>query len=150
MFQMRYDPEAKDPEKGFGSWHEDHAGLVAVPEPAEPREPAYHRRNASPDREKRTKTDRHPDVHLEQATYVTMYEGRDEHLRNRKAGWPIGSGPAESYCRHVVQERCKFSGMHKSPVDLRNVLAFRSAILNERFDSLWAHHARVTRWRKAA
>jgi hypothetical protein len=268
---MRQDPDAKDLEKGAEGWHEAHAGLVAVPGPAEPREPAYHRRDASPDREKRTKADRHPDVRLEQATYVATYEGREQHLLRlkaeavrrgwtpetetavigdgspwihedtrvlfpgavhildwhhamghlamvrdlvflpgcaegaawysrqetklwdgepgpvirsirrladtctkrvavklkteagffrkrrdlmrypafREAGLPIGSGPAESACRHVVQERCKCSGMRWSPEGLRNVLAVRTAILDDRFDELWASHARLMR-RKAA
>jgi hypothetical protein len=272
MLQMRHDPDAEDRKKGSEGWHEAHAGLVAVPESAEPREPAYHRRDASPDREKRTKADRHSDVRLEEASYVATYEGREEHLRKlkaeavrrgwttetetavvgdgspwihqdtrvlfpgavhildwhhamghlaaardrvfqpgcaeaaawysrqetklwegepgpvirsirylaetsskrvaeklrteasffrkrkklmnypafRRAGWPIGSGPAESACRHVVQERCKCSGMRWSPEGLRNVLAVRTAILNGQFDALWASHAWLIRRKGAA
>jgi len=272
MLQMRYDPDAEDRKKGSEGWHEAHAGLVAIPGPTEPREPAYHRRDASPDREKRTKADRHSDVRLQEASYVATYEGRAGHLRKlkaeavrrgwtpdtetavigdganwihrdtralfpgathildwhhamdhlvavrdlafhsgcaegaawyarqetklwegepdpvirsirylaktskksvakklrteasffrkrkkqmnypafREAGWPIGSGPAESSCRHVVQERCKCSGMRWSPEGLRNVLAVRTAILNDRFDSLWASHARLIRRKEAA
>jgi len=272
MLQMRYDPDDQDREKGSEGWHEGHAGLVAVPGPAEPREPAYHRRDASPDREKKTKADNHPDVRLEEATYVATYEGRKVHLQKlkaeavrrgwtpetktailgdgspwvhgdtrklfpdaihildwhhamnhlakardlafhlgcaegaawysrqetklwdgdpdpvirsilylartshkaaakklrteaaffrkrkkiidypafRKAGWPIGSGAVESACRHVVQERCKCSGMRWSPEGLRNVLAVRTAILNNRFDELWANHVGWNRFEAAA
>lgn len=56
----------------------------------------------------------------------------------REKGLPIGSGAVESAARHVVQERCKCSGMRWSPAGLRNVLAVRTTILNGRFDELWA------------
>ncbi|MFH0965420.1 MAG: hypothetical protein V2A58_15580 [Planctomycetota bacterium] len=66
----------------------------------------------------------------------------------RAAGWPVGSGPVESACRYVVQERCKCSGMRWSSKGLRNVLAVRTTILNQRFDDLWAAH--LARSRRAA
>ena len=59
----------------------------------------------------------------------------------RAAGWPIGSGAVESACRHVVQERCKCSGMRWSTRGIRKILAVRTTILNDRFNELWAAHA---------
>jgi hypothetical protein len=59
----------------------------------------------------------------------------------RAAGWPIGSGAVESFCRHGIQERCKCSGMRWSPQGIRNILAVRTTILNARFNELWSAHA---------
>lgn len=59
----------------------------------------------------------------------------------RAAGWPIGSGAVESACRHVVQERCKCSGMRWSTRGIQRIMSVRTTIIGDRFDELWAAHA---------
>ena len=68
----------------------------------------------------------------------------------RSMGLPIGSGAVESACRHVVQERCKCSGMRWSPEGLRNLLGVKTAIINRRFDDLWRTHTRRAERKTAA
>ena len=92
MVPMRFDPVGDDPEKAKAGWHEAHAGLVAIPGPAEPHEPKYRRKDRSPDRKAKTKADSHQDVKLYEQTYVATYEGRDGHLRKlrveaERRGW---------------------------------------------------------------
>jgi len=266
MAPMRFDPVGDDPEKARAGWHEAHVGVVGIPGPCEPREPAYRRKDRSPGHKRKSRADEHPDVKLFDQTYVATYEGRQGHLEQlyvearrrgwtpqtqtaligdganwvhvdageffpgavhildwhhaaehlaavrdlayeskasqgagwyarqetnlwegnieavirsilylartsrrkpakelrkqaryfrkrtgmmnypayRKAGWPIGSGAVESACRHVVQERCKCSGMRWSTRGLQNLLAVRTTILNNGFNELWTAHARRT------
>lgn len=68
----------------------------------------------------------------------------------RAPGWPTGSGALESACRHVVQERCKCTGMRWATKWIQNIMAVRTTILNARFNELWAAHALQARAGMAA
>jgi hypothetical protein len=85
-----------------------------------------------------------------EARYFRERVGIMDYPAYRKAGWPIGSGAVESACRHVVQERCKGAGMRWSSKGVRNVLAVRTAILNDRFNEVWASHVSRSPFREAA
>jgi len=46
-------------------------------------------------------------------------------------GLPIGSGPVEAACKHLVKERYDLSGARGACTKVGNVLALRVAIANE-------------------
>ena len=53
------------------------------------------------------------------------------------AGWPIGSGIAESANKLVVEARLKGAGMHWSRASVNPMLALRNAVCNDRWDVAW-------------
>ena len=53
----------------------------------------------------------------------------------RRKGYFIGSGAVEGACRHIVAQRTKLSGMRWLCSGAENVLAFRSLIKSNLFDS---------------
>ena len=56
----------------------------------------------------------------------------------RDKGYFIGSGVVEAACKTIVCQRFKCSGMHWSQIGLKHLLAIRTAILSNRYDSFWA------------
>jgi uncharacterized protein UPF0236 len=63
-----------------------------------------------------------------------------EHMRYptfRAKGMHIGSGIAEAACKTVVSTRAKKSGMRWTPDGLDAVLALRTSVLNQSYDSFW-------------
>lgn len=52
---------------------------------------------------------------------------------------PIGSGVAEAACKTVVSTRAKRSGMRWTPDGLDALLALRTAVLNQSYDSFWSN-----------
>jgi hypothetical protein len=55
----------------------------------------------------------------------------------RAKGMHIGSGIAEAACKTVVSTRAKKSGMRWTPDGLDAVLALRTAVLNQSYNSFW-------------
>jgi hypothetical protein len=55
----------------------------------------------------------------------------------RAKGMHIGSGIAEAACKTVVSTRAKRSGMRWTPDGLDAVLALRTSVLNQSYDSFW-------------
>ena len=53
----------------------------------------------------------------------------------RTQGMHVGSGIAEAACKTVVSTRAKRSGMRWTPDGLDAVLAVRTAVLNDTYDS---------------
>jgi hypothetical protein len=53
------------------------------------------------------------------------------------AGWPIGSGIAESANKLVVEARLKGAGMHWARPSVNPMLALRNAVCNDRWDEAW-------------
>lgn len=53
------------------------------------------------------------------------------------AGWPLGSGCVESAHKHVVQARLKSSGMHWTPEGVIPMLALRTTLANDRWETTW-------------
>ena len=72
-----------------------------------------------------------------QIAYFQKNRDRMLYATFRAAGYFIGSGVVEAGCRTVVGQRLKQSGMFWSSGGAQNVLALRSAILSNRFDSYW-------------
>jgi len=56
----------------------------------------------------------------------------------RAKGMHIGSGIAEAACKTVVSTRAKRSGMRWTPNGLDAVLALRTSVLSQSYDSFWA------------
>ena len=59
-------------------------------------------------------------------------------LAFRARGMHIGSGVAEAACKTVVFTRAKRSGMRWTPDGLDALLALRTAVLNQSYDSFWS------------
>jgi hypothetical protein len=61
----------------------------------------------------------------------------------RAQGMQIGSGIAEAACKTVVSTRAKRSGMRWTPDGLDAVLALRTAVLNQTYESFWQQQPRL-------
>jgi hypothetical protein len=57
----------------------------------------------------------------------------------RAKGMPSGSGIAEAACKTVVSTRAQKSGMRWTPDGLDAVLALRTSVLNQSYNSFWDH-----------
>src|SRR5205085_7920038 len=55
----------------------------------------------------------------------------------RAKGMHLGSGEASAACKTVVSTRAKKSGMRWTPDGLDAVLALRTSVLNQSYDSFW-------------
>ncbi len=66
------------------------------------------------------------------------------------AGWPIGSGCVESAHKHVVQARLKRSGMHWTPEGVIPMLALRTTLANNRWETTWSRLGQQRRARQRA
>ena len=74
------------------------------------------------------------------AREVAYFEKRAEQIRYaafREAGYPIGSGIAESGHKVVVGRRFKGAGHHWAPAHLNPLLALRTATCNDRWSATW-------------
>ena len=61
----------------------------------------------------------------------------------RAQGMHVGSGIAEASCKTVVSTRAKRSGMRWTPAGLDAVLALRTSVLNQAYDSFWPQQPRL-------
>ncbi|MEO8973681.1 MAG: ISKra4 family transposase [Ktedonobacteraceae bacterium] len=72
-----------------------------------------------------------------EAAYFLSHAERMRYPLFRAKGMHIGSGVAEAACKTVVSTRAKRSGMRWTPEGLDAVLALRTAVLNQSYDSFW-------------
>ena len=72
-----------------------------------------------------------------EAEYFLSNAERMRYPAFRAKGMHIGSGIAEAACKTVVSTRAKKSGMRWTPQGLDAVLALRTAVLNQSYDSFW-------------
>lgn len=77
------------------------------------------------------------------AHYIFHHRQRMHYQHYRQAGYPLGSGSVESGCKVVVQQRMKQAGMRWSREGAQAMLALRSILLSERWDTVWASLFRV-------
>lgn len=73
-----------------------------------------------------------------QIAYFETNSSRMTYSTFRSQGFFIGSGVIEAGCKTVVAKRFKNSGMFWSLQGAQNVLDLRTALLSNRFDSLWS------------
>ena len=74
--------------------------------------------------------------HIE-ADYFRCNAERMRYSAFRAKGIHIGSGIAEAACKTVVSTRAKRSGMRWTPDGLDAVLALRTSVLSQSYDSFW-------------
>jgi hypothetical protein len=72
-----------------------------------------------------------------EAEYFRSNAERMRYPAFRAKGMHIGSGIAEAACKTVVSTRAKRSGMRWTPDGLDAVLALRTSVLNQSYDSFW-------------
>src|SRR5947209_12173252 len=72
-----------------------------------------------------------------EAEYFLSNAERMRYPAFRAKGMHIGSGIAEAACKTVVSTRAKKSGMRWTPDGLDAVLALRTSVLNQSYDSFW-------------
>jgi hypothetical protein len=72
-----------------------------------------------------------------EADYFLSNAERMRYPAFRAKGMHIGSGIAEAACKTVVSTRAKRSGMRWTPEGLDAVLALRTSVLNQSYDSFW-------------
>ncbi len=72
-----------------------------------------------------------------EADYFLSNAERMRYPTFRAQGMHIGSGIAEAACKTVVSTRAKKSGMRWTPDGLDAVLALRTSVLNQSYDSFW-------------
>lgn len=74
-----------------------------------------------------------------EAEYFLSNAQRMRYPTFRATGMHIGSGIAEAACKTVVSTRAKKSGMRWTPDGLDAILALRTCVLNQSYDSFWEH-----------
>lgn len=62
--------------------------------------------------------------------YLRNGQDRMDFPRYAQAGWPIGSGAAESTCKNLIKKRFGIPGAHWRRANIPNVLALRLDLLN--------------------
>src|SRR5438046_4068362 len=72
-----------------------------------------------------------------EADYFLSNAQRMRYPAFRAKGMHIGSGIAEAACKTVVSTRAKKSGMRWTPDGLEAVLALRTCVLDQSYDSFW-------------
>jgi hypothetical protein len=71
-----------------------------------------------------------------EAGYFQTNHRRMRYMQMREDGWPIGSGMVESGCKQFKQ-RFAGPGMRWSRRGAENLLPIRTAVMSNRFDTLW-------------
>ncbi len=74
-----------------------------------------------------------------EADYFLSNAERMRYPTFRAQGMHIGSGVAEAACKTVVSTRAKKSGMRWTPGGLDAVLALRTCVLNQSYNSFWEY-----------
>lgn len=83
----------------------------------------------------------HGEAAAEAIHYFQTNQGRMHYDRYRAAGYPIGSGSAESGCKQVVNLRMKQAGMRWSPGGAQAILNLRAVLLSGQWEQAWPHTA---------
>lgn len=73
---------------------------------------------------------------LSEAAFFRNHHHQMHYLEYREQGWPIGSGSIESGCKQF-QTRLKRAGMRWSRPGAERMLALRSSVMSNYFDSHW-------------
>jgi len=73
--------------------------------------------------------------------YFETNRARMHYDRYRAAGYPLGSGSAESGCKQVVNVRMKQAGMRWSPQGAQAILNLRAALLAGQWKQAWSYTA---------
>lgn len=81
----------------------------------------------------------------ETVTYFENQGHRMDYPRYVAKGWQIGSGPVESACKTVVNQRLKCAGMRWGEQGSDGVCRLRALFLSERgqWDAFWARHRKA-------
>ena len=74
---------------------------------------------------------------VEKVTYLTKREAFMQYHDYQQAGWPIGSGMAESGNKLVVEARLKGPGMHWERSNVNPMLALRTTLCSDRWPQGW-------------
>lgn len=82
------------------------------------------------------------ETHRCETNYFRNHQHKMDYPRYRAAGWQIGSGPVESACKTVVNNRLCGSGMRWGSPGSDAVCHLRALFLSERcqWDSFWRDH----------
>lgn len=72
-----------------------------------------------------------------EADYFRSNAERMRYSTFRAKGMHIGSGIAEAACKTIVSTRAKRAGMRWTPDGLDALLALRTSVLNQSYDSFW-------------
>jgi hypothetical protein len=89
----------------------------------------------------------------EKVSYLCKREGQMQYPHYQAAGWPIGSGIAESGNKLVIQARLKGAGMHWDRRRVNGMLALRTTLCSDRWTQDWPvvtadwHAQRLQRFR---
>jgi hypothetical protein len=81
--------------------------------------------------------------------YLEKREALLQYPAYRAAGWPIGSGIAESGNKVVMQVRLNGPGMRWEPTHVNPMLALRTAVCNDRWDEAWQEVKKVQHQRQS-
>jgi hypothetical protein len=73
----------------------------------------------------------------EKLTYLSKRQAQMDYPLYRAAGWPIGSGMAQSGNKLVVQARLKGAGMHWEERNVNPMLALRTTLCSDRWHEGW-------------
>lgn len=74
-----------------------------------------------------------------EAAYFEKNKERMRYKNYRKQHLFVGSGVIEAGCRTVICQRLKQSGMHWTVKNANNIIALRSCILSNRWESFWEY-----------
>lgn len=79
------------------------------------------------------------------ATYFENQAHRMDYPKYMSKGWQIGSGPVESACKTVINQRLKKSGMRWSQAGSDAVCHLRALFMSgrEQWDAYWSHRRSV-------
>ncbi len=89
---------------------------------------AAHKRLRSPDKRK---------LIQDKIRYLQNARERLDYARYLAMGLPIGSGPIEAACKHVVKTRFGLTGARWCREELGYMLSLRLAMANDQWDSRW-------------
>ena len=67
----------------------------------------------------------------EEIQYLHNARERMDYPAYKAAGWPVGSGAAESTCKNLIKRRFGIVGAHWRRASIPNILALRLDVLNE-------------------
>jgi len=79
----------------------------------------------------------------QERTFFQRNRRRMAYASFRRRGWPIGSGPVEAACKTIVKTRLGRSGMRWSRPGGQHILALRTYVKSQRWDSFWHHYLRL-------
>ena len=69
--------------------------------------------------------------------YLCARRPQLDYARFQAAGYPIGSGCAESVNKLVIEARCKGSGMHWARANVSPMVALRAIVCGDRWEATW-------------